>query len=372
MAARLRVIDSDLKPAEDVDPEPKSSNRQLIGIEVVLMMLLCWLASAAFRPVFSNWRTFAVPTMAATVLGAVGALISVRREIPPRVSMLLSTIGALIFVSYTVLVSALSFGVIPGKDTFDGLRNSVGQGFSNMLANTLPLTNHTFALGFVTLLTWVAASVAVETARRTTVPALPLIAPLVVLALAMPIVGATHPPNLWHITAIIIVALGIILLRAIPDPQASGTVIGDKSEELTEFHSRSLLSSRVALGLPLLALCALIAPITAEAITRRDPFDPRDLRDEIVSDLRLNDPLGQYKRIVNQDPRPAFRINLEGADPLDVKRAAVVRLDTYDGVRWTSSDRYAIDGPALSTVTAAAPTSTPVTARLRDLNLDDP
>ncbi len=370
---RLAEINNDL-PAEADAPDARSLvTRRLLWLEIALVGLACWVAAAAFRPVFATARTFGVPTLAAIAIATVIAAFAARRGIATRWSLVGSTGVAALFVSYTILVGSLSGGVVPGPDAVSGLRVGVGQGFSSMLGDALPLANHTFALVFVTMVCWLGAAVAAELTQRTSIPALPLIAPLAIFGLAMPVVAPTHPPSAWHIGGFIALSLLITLVRAVPDPRSTGTVIGARVDGLAEFHSRSLLSSRLVLGLPLIALCAVIAPFVGDAAMTRDPFDPRDLRDEQVEPVRVGDALGEYKRIVGQNPtRPAFRVTSDNVSITDLARVAVVRLDTYDGVRFTTSDRYQVAGSLLTPPGQPPSGGRDTTLRFSDLSLDDP
>lgn len=373
LTGRLAEIDNDL-PAEAEDPQtPRIATRRLLWLEVTLVGLACWVAAGAFRPVFANARTFGAPTMAAIAFATVIATFAARRGIPARWSLVGSSVVAALFVSYTILVGSLAGGVVPGPDTVSGLREGVGQGFSNMLGDALPLANHTLALVFVTLVCWLGATAATELTQRTSIPALPLVAPLAIFGLAMPVVAPNHPPSGWHIAGFIALCLLIVLVRAVPDPRATGTVIGRRVDGLAEFHSRSLLSSRLALGLPLIALCAVVAPFVGDAAATHHPFDPRDLRDKLVEPIRVNDPLGEYKRVVSQNPtRPAFRITSDNVSITDLARVAIVRLDSYDGVRFTTSDRYQVAGPLLTPPDQRPSSGRDTTLRFSDLDLDDP
>ncbi len=373
LTGRLADIDSDL-PAETDGAEPhRPPMRRLLWLEVGLVGLACWVAAAAFRPVFATARTFGAPTLAAIAFATLIATLAARRGIAARWTFIASMAIAALFVSYTILVGSLAGGVVPGPDTLSGLREGLGQGFSSMLGDSLPLANHTLALVFVTIVCWIGATAATELTQRTSIPALPLLAPLTIFGLAMPVVGPNHPPSAWHIAGFIVLCLLVVLVRAVPDPRATGTVIGPRVDGLAEFHSRSLLSSRLALGVPLIALCAAVAPFVGDATTTRDPFDPRDLRDEQVSPIRVEDPLGEYKRIVSQNPTlPAFRVTSNGVSITDIARAAIVRLDTYDGVRFTTNDRYEVAGPLLSPPDQRPSGGRDTTMRFSDVGLDDP
>ncbi len=371
--SRLAEIDADLPDVAAAPGIAPGGTRRLLWLETLLIVATCWVAAAVFRPAFSTVRTFAAPTISGIVIAAVLAVVAGHRGLALRWSLSLSAVVALLFVSYTILVGTLAGGVVPGGDTINGLRQGAIDGFAALLGDELPLVNQPLARVFVTLAAWLTAAVAVELCRRSPLPAVPLLAPIALFTLALPVVASRHPPSFWHIGAFIALALLVILVRAVPDPKATGTVIGSRPDGITEFHSRSLLSARLFLGVPLIALCASVAPFVGNVTTRRDPYDPRSLRDDVVKPLRVNDPLGEYKRIVGQSPaRPAFQIRVSGAEVTEVARIAIVRLDAYDGVRWTTNDRYRIAGPVLSNLSRAVPPARDVTLTLSNLDLEDP
>ena len=64
LTGRLTDIDNDLPADPDaVDPQ-RPLTRRLLWLEVSLVGLACWVAAAAFRPVFATARTFGAPTHA--------------------------------------------------------------------------------------------------------------------------------------------------------------------------------------------------------------------------------------------------------------------------------------------------------------------
>lgn len=370
--SRLTEIDDDLHeaPAEE-STQPLTP--RLLWLEIALGALAVWLAALAFRPVFESLRSFVVPTVAAAIAAPLVAVLAGRRNLALRWALVVSALAAALFVSYTVLVGTLVGGVVPGRATLSGLRHGLGDGFADMLAGSLPLTDDTFARVFVTLVTWAAAAGATELVNRTRLASAPLVAPVALVGVAMPVVGPDAPPGYWHLVAIISVCLLLVLVRAVPDPRATGTVIGPKVDGLAEFHSRSLLSARLSLGVPLIALVAVIAPVLGEIINTREPADPRDLRAETIDTVRIADPLGEYKRIVGQNPpRPAFQVQIEGATPVEVARAAIVRLDGYDGVRFSTTDRYQAVGSTLITAADRPATGRDITLRFSNTDLDAP
>jgi transglutaminase-like putative cysteine protease len=174
----------------------------------------------------------------------------------------------------------------------------------------------------------------------------------------LPLTAPIGGPGVAYIAIFIAVGFLAVLLRATPDLTAG------RSEGVVEIDSRSLVSSRLTIGIPLVALVALLCPVVADAASSDDPFDPRDLRGDLVASTSVLDPLAEYKAIVTRVPAQSlFRVNLTGASALDVVRMPAITLDSFDGVRWTSSGRFQKQGtrdPSEATKT----TGTDVTAHV--------
>jgi transglutaminase-like putative cysteine protease len=246
--------------------------------------------------------------------------------------------------------------VVPGADTIDALRDGIGNGWQHIVDRNLPVSESTPALVWLCTVTWIVAHLTTDVVQRSRLVALPVVPPLVLFGLSLPLVSIRREPPFWLVALLVGLSLIAILVRAVPD---SRTVrrMGGSATALTEFHSRSVLSARLRLGLPIVVACALLAPLLGSAITKDDPFDPRDLRNEITLPESVSDPLGQLKaQLETTPPRAAFKIDYDDpVDALDVRRVAVLHLDHYDGVRWTSSATFGEAGNELTSPTAAGP-----------------
>jgi transglutaminase-like putative cysteine protease len=341
------------RPAEAVESRPA---RPLVTVEIVLFVGLALLGVVAYEPVFRTWGTFVGPSIAAAVVSSLLAVLVHRRRIPSRFGVLISLAGLGLFLSYTVLVGDLSAGVVPGGDTVRALRHGIGHGWQDIVDGNLPVADSTSALVWLCTVTWIVGHLTTDVVQRTRLVAVPVVPPLVLFGLSLPLVSVRREPPYWLVAAFIGLALVAILVRAVPD---SRTVrqLGGSATALTEFHSRSVLSARLRLGLPVVAACAVLAPLLAPVFTKDDPFDPRDLRNEITLPETVSDPLGQLKAQLERSPaRAAFKIEYDDpADAFDVKRVAVLHLDDYDGVRWTSTAKFGEAGNELNTPAAAGP-----------------
>jgi transglutaminase-like putative cysteine protease len=336
-------------------PEARPS-RSLLTVEIVLFVSLVLAAAAAYQPVFRTWATFVGPVFASAAVSSVLAVVMRRRRIPVRFGVLASLAGLFLFLAYTVLVGELSAGVVPGPDTTRALREGVGHGWQRIVDGSLPVADSTSALVWLSTVTWIVGHLTTECVQRSRLVAVPLLPPLLLFGLSLPLVSIRRDPPLWLVALFIALSLVAVLVRAVPDARTVRT-LGGAATPLTEFHSRSVLSARLRLGLPVVALCVLLAPPLAAVVTKDDPFDPRELRNDIVVPESVSDPLGQLKAQLETVPaRAAFRVAYDNpTDALDVQRVAVLHLDHYDGVRWTSSAEFGEAGNELTAPSEAGP-----------------
>lgn len=371
------MVDLDAgRPDVAVAPTPaRDSARRLIALELVLFAALDLIALSAFRPIFGSWRDFGGVAFGAVVVAAVLAIVMRRWALPVRLAFVGSAVAAAVFLCYTVLVGSLAAGVVPGAATLQGLRDGIGHGWQLMLDEPLPLANKTLPLVWVTAFAWFAAHATIELAQRTRHVALPLVPPLVLYGLSLPLTSATTAPQLSIAAALTGVGLFVVLVRAAPNPRATHTRMGPGTEDLSEFHSRSVLSMRLMLGLPVVVVCVVLGPLGADFFLHRDPFDPRELRPEVVETGRVSDPLGQLKAVLAlPQPRPAFEVEFgDPSDALAVQRVGMITLDHFDGVRWSTTTRYREAGPVLrSPSDAVVRDARTVRQRYTIADVDDP
>lgn len=143
----LRQIDDDLPdPVTADDHHSHRAAPQLRALEIVLVGASRGPPRSTFRPVFSTLRSLAPRTLVAVVLANALAVLAARRGVPTRWSLVGSGLVAALFVSYTILVGTLSWGVFPGPSTASGLRQGVADGSPAKCSTTRCRSgNHTLA-----------------------------------------------------------------------------------------------------------------------------------------------------------------------------------------------------------------------------------
>ena len=324
--------------------------------DVAMFVIVGMVGLLVYHPVFGGWGDYVGPTFGGLIGGSIVAYLLRGRLSIGRAFAIGIFLGAL-FVIYSALVDTLSAGVLPGNETIRALRDGIAHGFSSALGDSLPLRERQAPLVLFTALSWLCGYTSTDICLRSRLAALPLVPPIVLMGLSLPLTAPIGGPSVLYIGVFVALGFLAVLLRATPDLTAS------RSEGVVEIDSRSLVSSRLTIGLPLVAIIALMCPLVANAASSDDPFDPRDLRGELVANTSVLDPLAEYKAIVSRVPAQSlFRVRLTGASALDVGRMPAITLDTFDGVRWTSSGRFQKQGSAGSE--ADSSTGLPVSAHV--------
>ncbi|MEO5840630.1 MAG: transglutaminaseTgpA domain-containing protein [Acidimicrobiales bacterium] len=342
------------------DDEDVGAHRRLMHsaeTDVVAFVLVGLVSLFVYHDVFGGWGNFVGPTFGGVIAGAILAYLLRPRFTIGRAFAIAIVVGA-VFVTYSALVDTLTAGIFPGGETIRALRDGIAHGFGDALGDSLPLRDRQGPLVLISALSWLCGYTTTDICLRSRLAAVPLIPPIVLMGISLPLTAPLGGPGIAFIA--IFVALGFlaVLLRATPDLTAS------RSEGVVEIDSRSLVSSRLTIGVPLVAIIALMCPVVADVASSDDPFDPRDLRGDLIANTTVLDPLAEYKAIVSRVPAQSlFRVNLTGASALDVVRMPAITLDSFDGVRWTSSGRFQKQGtrdPSEATKT----TGTSVTAHV--------
>jgi transglutaminase-like putative cysteine protease len=306
--------------------------------DAAMFVLVGLTALFVYHDVFGAWGDFVGPTFGALIGGSILAYL-LRPRLTAGRAFAIAVVAGAAFVIYSALVGTLTAGVFPGSETIRALREGIAHGFSDALSDSLPLRDQRNPLVLVTALSWLCGYVTTDICLRSRLAAVPLIPPIALMGLSLPLTAPIGGPGVAYIAAFVALGFLAVLLRATPDLTANRT------DTVVELDSRSLMSSRLTIGLPLVGVIALICPAIAHAAASDDPFDPRELRGEVVASTAVPDPLAEYKAIVTRVPAQSlFRVTLTGASALDVGRMPAITLDDFDGVRWTSSGRFQKQG----------------------------
>ena len=344
-------------PDEDGELPSKQRLRHSADTDAAMFTLVGMIALLSYHDVFGRWGDFAGPSFGALIGGAVLAYL-LRPRLPAGRAFAVAALVGAAFVIYSALVSTLVAGVVPGSETIRALRDGIAHGFSDALSDSLPLRDQRGPLVLLSAFSWLCGYSSSDLCLRTRLAAVPLIPPILLMGLSLPLTAPIGGPGVAYVAVFVAFGFLAVLLRATPDLTAG------RSEGMVEIDSRSLISSRLSVGIPLVVIIALLCPVVANAASSDDPFDPRDLRGDVVASTAVLDPLAEYKAIVSRVPAQSlFRVTLTGASALDVGRMPAITLDRFDGVRWTSSGRFQKQGTSARTESDES-TGLPVSAHV--------
>ncbi|WP_341358128.1 transglutaminase-like domain-containing protein [Georgenia sp. M64] len=272
--------------------------------------LLVLLALVPLLPVFGSARLVAAAVggvLAGTALAVVGAA---RRW--GALTLLAATAVALVLLSPLAAPTTALGGLVPTPETIGSVGRGVVTSWKEVVTVAPPLGDGGARLTAPYLLGLVAALVAVSVALRTRRPALALVAPVLVLALAV-LLGTAD------VTTAVPLGLALALGSLLWGTWRTGRA-----------HAGRLpgVAALAALGLVAGAGVALLAPPEAPRLILRERVEPPpDIRD-------YASPLAGFRSHV-KDHRDTALLTVSGLPAGTALRLAV--LDAYDGTAWTVS-----------------------------------
>ncbi|MFD8500166.1 DUF3488 and DUF4129 domain-containing transglutaminase family protein [Amycolatopsis sp. NPDC059657] len=308
-------------------------NRRLIEV------FLC--AAATFAGGLVYGRLFATagylaPIGAATLVGVVVAATAALLHWRAGWTAVAAAGSFVLLAVYGVFGSTLQSG-LPTRGTATALLQGVFGGWARLLTVAPPADVRGELLGTPVLLTWLAAFIATSLALRTRVVLAPSAPPVIAFAAALVLAGKQPGFQLLPTVLLLAAVLLLTLLRA------------DWTGVATSGHKQAM-TSRLAFGLPAIAAIAALAVLSGQSsplATGADRFDPRDLRPAPVRIADSITPLAKLKGQLREEPaRKLFTVRQTSGPRLD--RIRVAALDAFDGVLWTSTDRFLVAGKQLA------------------------
>jgi transglutaminase-like putative cysteine protease len=311
-------------------------------IDLLSAVVLVFACSLTYSKLFETW-TFLVPVTGAALGAILIAAYGFVRKFPPWLSVIVSFVVGPIYVSYAVLVDTLFAGVVPSVTSLEELGSGVLNGFGDTLQAALPVQGQSSTHVFVVSMVWFASMISAELILRTGSIVIPTIPPMIVFAIALPLADPLTELSTWIISAAIAGVLIFVLVRSAPELTLQSRSRADELREVREFHSRTLLSGRLTLGIPVILIAAFLGPALSGAIAfgDDDPFDPRDVRDDHISAQQSINPLSQLKAVIERQPTDAFTVSFRSdADAVALGHLRLVTLDQYTGAEWLSSSQF--------------------------------
>ena len=298
----------------------------------------CVIAGLAFHRLFA-WSDLLPVVLIAAVLPAVAAAGPVVLRKPPALwlSAVATVVLWILTMSATLFRTQAVASALPSPTVLHAIVLGLHDGWRTMLTTVPPLPGHAETLVTVSAATWLASYATVETTLRTRKISVILIPALTLFGLALALDAGAPGSNLLVGVCFLAVCGATILLR--------GGRLGHGAGR------RALAASGTAAAIT--ALAALVAPQLPGLADSR----PFSLRSKVTPP-----PPHLQKAISPLDEIPVWLQNpdtelftIRSAQPQNTRLAV---FDTFDGITWTSSDRFVPTGgrvPADSDV-ATAPT----------------
>lgn len=337
---------------------PRSSaSVPFVVINTVMLWATTTIAAAAFWPVYEHPRfvVMVVVTMVAgTIIAVLGALFRWRSPF-----VMLAAIGAFLLLGVPLAVPGKAIhGVLPTPGGLLDLVVATGLGWKQLLTITLPVGTYQSLLVPAFVLVLVTVVVGLSVALRSRNGEFAVVAPLLLLLLALSFGPHRAPLAMPLVLAFLVVALGWTswrrwfhrreAVRTLAARAASVNGVGSPGRAERTGGLRT-----VGAGVLILAIAVStgvgavgIAPPKSDRDVLRDaverPFDPRDYAS----------PLSGLRRYHQPDVAESALFTITGLP--DGARLRLATLDTYDGVVYTvGSDQVSGESGAFTRVPTA-------------------
>ena len=341
-------------------------------IALTLVAVLSVVGMLGLHSLTDDW-SFLVPA----TIGAIGAAAVV--EGSRRIGLLVGESLAASVVAF-VIVGTVVVGIVPTPGAFVDFFEGLTKSWADLLSAVTPtdLTPELRVAPFA--LAWCGTLLGASLLRWVRQPGVPIVGPLLVLAITVLLTDEDRAVSLLVGAAIVVGALAIGLLQQwiartagrVPDDARS--VVGSTSSSR---RGRLLAAGGV------LALVAVTAPLLGPKLPLAESRERFDLRDRVVppwDPLALPSPLVQVKAALAAEREEDVVFEVESDMP--ITRWSLAVMGSYDGVVWTvANPDTANGGPAAEfrpvgtrlPEPAVQPTSDPeTTATVRVVDLAGP
>jgi transglutaminase-like putative cysteine protease len=323
---------------------------------------LCAAATVAGGLVYGRFFAgtgYLLPVCVAALAGAAIAAVAGLLRWRTTGTLLLAVAGFVLLASYGVFRDTLEHGM-PSVRTASELVRGVLGGSARMFTVAPPADLRGDLLVTPVLITWAAAFTATTLVLRTRTVFVPAVPALAAFAAALVFVGRQAGVHVTATAVLVAATLSLLLLR-------TNRAAGEPSRH------RRVMTSRLAFGGPVVAVAAslgVLGGLVLPLASGEQRFDPRTLLSPSVRITDMLTPLADLKRQLREEPaRRLFTARITGDTRVD--RVRVAALDEFDGVVWTSTDRFLVAGRQLAVDPALTGART-VSARITVEDLDGP
>lgn len=297
---------------------------QLAIFAVVAAMAV--IAVAGFRPALSSWDFLSAGTVGAVAATAI-ALLAHRR-------LLLGESVALSALGFVVLGGVAVRGV-PTPDAYREFLDGLVNGWADLLSSPAPtdITPELRVLPYT--IAWFAAGVGAELARHARRPGVPIVGPVLGLALTLLFNVFEQRVALAQGAGLLAGTFALISLGQWAAPRTVA-----EADETSTLEGRTVAGHRLRLALGALVVLGAVgaAPWLGPRLPLADAherFDLRRYQQPPFDPLALPSPLVQVKANLKEPRREATVFTVTGP-PVSLLPVAV--MTDYDGVVWTVGD----------------------------------
>ncbi|WP_206790320.1 transglutaminase domain-containing protein [Amycolatopsis sp. MtRt-6] len=322
-------------------------------------VLLCAAATAAGGLLYGRFfagTEYLPPVCAAVLTGTAAAAVAGVRRWRTHSTLLVAIGGFVLLAGYGVFRSTIEHG-LPTRQTAAEIARGVLGGWTRMLAVAPPADPSGDLLITPVLITWATAFTASTLVLRTRMAFAPVLPALLAFATALLFVGRQPGVQVSATALFLGAALALVLLRA-------GRTGGEPSR---------VTAGRLAFGAPVVVVVVLSGVLGGLYLPLASGAHRFELRALLPPPVRVTDmltPLAGLKgQLRAEPPRSLFTVRIAGGTRVD--RISVAALDEFDGVSWTSADRFLVAGHHLATDPALTRSRT-VSARFEVKDLDGP
>lgn len=322
-------------------------------------VLLCAAATVAGGLLYGRFfagTEYLPPVCAAALTGTASAAVAGWRRWRTYSTLLVAIGGFVVLAGYGVFRGTIEHG-LPTRQTAAEIVQGVLGGWARMLAVAPPADPGADLLITPVLITWATAFTASTLVLRTRTVFVPVLPALLAFAAALLFVGRQPGVQVTATALVLGAALALVLLRA-------GRTGGEPSR---------VTAGRLAFGAPVVVvvtLAGVLGGLYLPPASGAHRFDLRALLPPPVRGTDMLTPLAGLKgQLRAEPPRRLFTVRLDGGARVD--RIGVAALDAFDGVSWTSADRFLVAGHHLA-VDPAMTRSRTVSARFEVEDLDGP
>lgn len=322
-------------------------------------VLLCTVATVAGGLLYGRFFAgpgYLPPVGAAALTGTASAAVAGWRRWRTYSTLLVAIGGFVLLAGYGVFRSTVEHG-LPTRQTAAEIVQGVLGGWTRMLAVAPPADPGPGLLITPVLITWATAFTASTLVLRTRTVFAPVLPALLAFAAALLFVGRQPGVQVTATALFLGAALALVLLRA----------------NRTDGEPSRVTAGRLAFGVPVVVVVALLGVLGGLYLPLASGAHRFDLRALLPPPVRVTDMLTPLARLKGQlraePPRRLFTVRIDGGARVD--RIGVAALDEFDGLSWTSADRFLVAGHQLA-VDPALTRSRPVSARFEIEDLDGP